>query len=110
LVQLNVPASGVSPRAAASTIGTRSGVMPMSGFAADASAASSSAAMVEPPAEAKGTARRVRTAGARAARTAETRRLDAVPRAAVRDASVAGRDDVIIIVRYRRSAPRGTAG
>jgi hypothetical protein len=80
--------------------------MPMSGFAVDASAASSSAAMVEPPAEAKGTARRVRMAGARAARTAETRRLAVAPRAAVRDASVAGRDDVNIVERPTTRAAR----
>ena len=96
LVQLNVPASGVSPRAAASTIGMRSGVMPISGFAVDASAASSSAAMVEPPAEATVAVRRACTADPRAARTTETRRLAAGPSAALRVASVAGRDDVII--------------
>ena len=48
LVQLKEPASGVSPRAAASTMGTRSGVMPMSGFPARASLAISSGAMVVP--------------------------------------------------------------
>jgi hypothetical protein len=80
--------------------------MPMSGFAVDASAASSSAAMVEPPVEAMGAARRARTKGTRAARTAETRRLAVAPRAAVRDASVAGRDDVIIVERPTTRAAR----
>ena len=42
----------------------------------------------------------------RAARTAETRRLAVAPRAAVRDASVAGRDDVIIVERPTTRAAR----
>ena len=47
LVQLNVPE--VSPRFTASTMGTRSGLMPIRGSAADASLAISSAPMVVPP-------------------------------------------------------------
>ena len=48
-VQLNDPAVGDDPSAAALTIGTRSGVMPMSGFPAVASRSSSSAEIVVPP-------------------------------------------------------------
>ena len=106
-VQLNVPAPGVSPLAAASTIGTRSGVMPISGFAADASDASSSDVMVEPPTEAKTVTLRTLATGLRVVALTEHARFE-IPRPTVpwRDASeLIGRDVIIINSRLTTACP-----
>ena len=105
LVQLKEPASGVSPRAAASTMGTRSGVMPISGFPARASLAISSRAV---PEEATATRDARSTRGDRVTPTA--RALEARPRAKTprrwASAEVAGdviaNDDMATGARDRR--------
>ena len=83
LVQLNLPE--VSPRFTASTMGTRSGLMPIRGSAEDASLAISSAPMVVPPdADARVDLERVRGVdarrAARAGRAPDACSLAKVPR------------------------------